>query len=151
MRGLRYSEAQRKYQAHNPGRGIEDIFQKEEIKTESAEEKTSALLILTFFRLQRAFYLAAAETSGTDINMAGSTVNYCLYSFYVRFPRPVGAPVRVAHLDAEGNTLVTKLAFSHLLHLLACICALTLLIHSVVYFNRLITKMQAYFSDSQLI
>ena len=52
--------------------------------------------------------------------MLGSTVNDNLNTLDVRLPCTVGASVRVAHLDAESNTLIAKFALCHLmLHLLA--------------------------------
>jgi len=64
-------------------------------------------------------YLAAAETTGTDMYMAGGAVNDSLYTLYVGLPSPVAAPVGVADLDAERNTLAAKITLGHLLHLLA--------------------------------
>ena len=64
--------------------------------------------------------LTAAEASGTCIYVTGSTVNDSLNSLDVGLPSSVGASVRVAHLDAERNTLIAKFALCHLmLHLLA--------------------------------
>jgi hypothetical protein len=59
------------------------------------------------------------QTPGTNINMAGSTVDDRLDALDVGFPCAVGASVGVRDLDAKGNTLVTELTFSHPLHLLA--------------------------------
>jgi len=57
--------------------------------------------------------------------MLGSTVNDNLNTLDVRLPCTVGASVRVAHLDAESNTLIAKFALCHLmLHLLAFIIIL---------------------------
>ena len=51
--------------------------------------------------------------------MAGGTVNDRLHTFHIGFPSPIGTPMRVRDLNAEGNALVAELAFSHPLHLLA--------------------------------
>ncbi len=64
-------------------------------------------------------HLAAAKATGTDIYVAGRAVNDSLYSLYVGLPSPVAAPVGVADLDAERNTLAAKITLGHLLHLLA--------------------------------
>ena len=69
----------------------------------------------------RASNLAAAETSGTDVNMAGRTVNNGFHTFDVRLPRTVAASMGVAHLDTESYTLFAKFTLSHLLHLLICL------------------------------
>ncbi len=89
-------------------------------------------------------YLAAAEASRTDIDVTRGTVNYRLYTLYVRFPCTIAAPVRMAYLDAKSNALITKFTFSHLLHLLASRQNL-LLIKQLIYNNRMVIKMQAKF------
>ena len=68
----------------------------------------------------RAGNLAAAQTTGACVGMLGGTVNDHLNALDVRLPRTVGTSVRVAHLDAESNTLIAKFTLCHLmLHLLA--------------------------------
>jgi hypothetical protein len=52
--------------------------------------------------------------------MLGGTIHDNLNALDVGLPSKVGASVRVAHLDAESNTLIAKFALCHLmLHLLA--------------------------------
>ena len=52
--------------------------------------------------------------------MLGGTVHDNLNALDVGLPSTVGASVRMAHLDAESNTLIAKFALCHLmLHLLA--------------------------------
>lgn len=68
----------------------------------------------------RARDLAAAQTTGAYVDVLRGTVEDHLYALHIRLPHTVGTSVRVAHLNAERNALVTKLAFCHLmLHLLA--------------------------------
>ena len=64
--------------------------------------------------------LAAAQTTGACVGMLGGTIHDNLNALDVGLPSTVGASVRVAHLDAERNTLIAKFALCHLmLHLLA--------------------------------
>ena len=70
-------------------------------------------------RLNSACNLAGTQTPGTNIYMAGGTIDDCLHALDIGLPRAVGPSVGVGHLDPEGNTLVTELTFSHPLHLLA--------------------------------
>ena len=46
--------------------------------------------------------------------MTGRTVDSRLDPFYVGLPHPVGPPVGVADLDAEGDTLIAILTLCHL-------------------------------------
>ena len=62
---------------------------------------------------------AGTQTPGTNIYMAGGTIDDRLYTLDIGFPRAVGAPVGVGDLDPKGNTLVTELTLCHPLHLLA--------------------------------
>ena len=64
-------------------------------------------------------YFAAAEATRTDVNMAGRTVNDCLYTLDIGLPGTVAAPVGVADLNTKSHALITKFTLSHLLHLLA--------------------------------
>ena len=64
--------------------------------------------------------LVGTEASGTGVHMARSTIDNRLDPLHIGLPSTVGASVRVAHLDAESNTLIAKFALCHLmLHLLA--------------------------------
>ena len=64
--------------------------------------------------------LAAAQTTGACVDMLGSTVHDHLNALDVGLPSTVGTSVRMAHLDAERNTLIAIFALCHLmLHLLA--------------------------------
>ena len=73
-----------------------------------------------FCQLDSALDLAGTEATGTCVHMARSTVHNSLNALDVGLPSTVGASVRMAHLDAESNTLIAKFALCHLmLHLLA--------------------------------
>ena len=69
--------------------------------------------------LQSAGNLTGTQASGTNIYMAGRTINHCLDALDIGLPRTIGTSVGVGNLDPKGNALVAKLAFSHPLHLLA--------------------------------
>ena len=74
--------------------------------------------------------LAGTHTPGTNIHMAGRTVDDRLHTLDVGLPCTVGTPMRVGDLDAKGNALVAELALSHPLHLLAVAYFHTLSRHS---------------------
>ena len=59
------------------------------------------------------------QTPGTNIDMAGRTIDDRLDTLDIGLPGPVGTPVGVGHLDPESHTLVTELTLCHPLHLLA--------------------------------
>lgn len=63
--------------------------------------------------------LTGTQTPGTNIHMAGRSVDDRLHTLHIGLPHPIGTPVRVRDLDAERNALIAELALSHPLHLLA--------------------------------
>ena len=71
--------------------------------------------------LDRAGNFTGTQAPGTNIYMAGRTINHCLDALDIGLPRTIGTSVGVGNLDPKGNALVAKLAFSHPLHLLAVI------------------------------
>ena len=76
---------------------------------------------------------AGTQASGTNIDMAGSTIDNRLYTLDVGLPHPVRASVGVGNLDTKGNALVTELTFSHPLHLLAVVKSYAYKKHCLVY------------------
>ena len=74
-----------------------------------------------FGRLDRAGNLTGTQTAGTNIDMAGRTVDHRLDALDIGLPRTIGASVGVGDLNTKGHTLVAKLALCHPLHLLAVI------------------------------
>ena len=70
-------------------------------------------------KLDRSGDFTGTHTPGTNIHMAGRTVDNCLNPLHIGFPCAIGTPMRVGDFDAEGYALVAKLALSHPLHLLA--------------------------------
>ena len=73
------------------------------------------------YLLDRAGNLTGTQTAGTNIDMAGRTVDDSLHALDVGLPGTIGTTVRVGNSDTERNTLVAKLALCHPLHLLAVI------------------------------
>ena len=63
--------------------------------------------------------LAGTHTPGTNIHMAGGTIDDCLHALHIGLPGTIGTTMRVRDLDTEGYALVAKFALSHPLHLLA--------------------------------
>ena len=63
--------------------------------------------------------LTGTEASCADINMSGSAIHDRLDALHVGLPGPIGAAMRVGHLNAKLDVLVTKFALSHLPNLLA--------------------------------
>ena len=78
-------------------------------------------LCFTHSGSDRAGNLTAAKTTGACVGMLGGPVHDHLHALDIGLPRAVGTSVRMAHLDAESNTLIAKFTLCHLvLHLLAC-------------------------------
>ena len=70
-------------------------------------------------KLDRSGDLTGTHTPGTNIHMAGGTIDDCLHTLHVGLPGTIGTTMRVRNLDTEGYALIAKLALSHPLHLLA--------------------------------
>ena len=63
--------------------------------------------------------LTRAQTPGTNIYMARSTVDNSSDTLHIGLPRTIGTSVGMGNLNAKGHALIAKLALSHPLHLLA--------------------------------
>ena len=64
-------------------------------------------------QLHSAGDLSAAQAAGAGVDVLRAAVHDGLDALYVGLPGAVGASVRVAHLNTEGNTLVAKLTLCH--------------------------------------
>ena len=69
----------------------------------------------------RAGNFARAETAGTNIYMAGRSIDDRLDALDIGLPRTIGTAMRVRDPDTKGHALVAKFALCHPLHLLAVI------------------------------
>lgn len=69
--------------------------------------------------LDRSGDLTGTHTPGTNIHMAGGTIDDCLNTLHIGLPGTIRTPMRVGHLNTEGNALIAELALCHPLHLLA--------------------------------
>ena len=67
----------------------------------------------------RAGNFTGTQTPGTNVHMAGRTIDDCLHALDVGLPGTIGTSVGVGNLNAEGHALVAELALCHPLHLLA--------------------------------
>ena len=56
-------------------------------------------------------YLAGAEASGANIDVAGRTLDDCLDTLNIGLPCTIGTTVRVRNLNTERNALAADLAF----------------------------------------
>ena len=74
---------------------------------------------IVFVQLDRSGDLTGTHTPGTNIHMAGGTIDDCLHTLHVGLPGTVGTAVGVGHLDAEDNALVAEFTFGHFVYLLA--------------------------------
>ena len=83
---------------------------------------------IVFVQLDRSGDLTGTHTPGTNIHMAGGTIDDCLHTLHVGLPGTIGTTMRVRNANTKGNALIAKLALSHPLHLLA-----------VAYFHALLT------------
>ena len=64
---------------------------------------------------------ARAQTAGTNVHMAGRTVNDRFHALDVGLPGTIGTAMGVGNLNPESHSLIAKLALCHPLHLLAVI------------------------------
>ena len=69
----------------------------------------------------RAGNFARAETAGTNIYMAGRSIDDRLDALDIGLPSTIGTAMRVRDPDTKGHALVAKFALCHPLHLLAVI------------------------------
>ena len=67
------------------------------------------------YLLDRAGNLTGTQTAGTNIDMAGRTVDHRLDALDIGLPRTIGTSVGVRDLDTEGYALTTKITLSHFL------------------------------------
>ena len=72
-----------------------------------------------FVQSDRSGDLTGTHTPGTNIHMAGGTVDDRLHTLHIGLPGTIGTPMRVRNLNTEGHALVAELALCHPLHLLA--------------------------------
>ena len=93
----------------------------------------------------RAGNLTGTQTAGTNIDMAGRTVDHRLDALDIGLPRTIGTTVRVGNSDTESHTLVTKLALCHPLHLLAVVKIRLAHSQAVDTITDCITKCKYYF------
>ena len=70
-------------------------------------------------RLDSAGNFTGTQTPGTNVHMAGGTLDDSLHALNVGLPSTIGTSVGVGNSDTKGHTLVAKLTLSHPLHLLA--------------------------------
>ena len=62
--------------------------------------------------------LTGTQTAGTNIDMAGRTVDHRLDALDIGLPGTVGAAMGMGNLNAERHALTANIAFCQLLHLL---------------------------------
>ena len=74
-----------------------------------------------FTPLDCAGNLTRTQTAGTNIHVAGRTVDDRLNALHVGLPGAIGASVGVGNLNTESHALIAKLALCHPLHLLAVV------------------------------
>ena len=74
---------------------------------------------ILFVQSDRSGDLTGTHTPGTNIHMAGGTIDDCLHTLHVGLPGTIGTTMRVRNANTKGNALIAKLALSHPLHLLA--------------------------------
>lgn len=97
------------------------------------------------YNLDRSGDFTGTHTPGTNIHMAGGTIDDRLHTLHIGLPGTIGTPMRVRDLDAERNALIAELALSHPLHLLAVAYFHAICRHNW-YHNRKVLKMQVKFS-----
>ena len=88
------------------------------LEQKNPEPKGSGLILFVQL-LDRSGDLTGTHTPGTNIHMAGGTIDDCLHTLHVGLPGTIGTTMRVRNANTKGNALIAKLALSHPLHLLA--------------------------------
>ena len=73
------------------------------------------LLWIWYNSIKEGIALSAAKATAANMDSLGRAVNERLNCSYVGFPCSVRTSVRVAHLDAEYNTLAAYITLCHLL------------------------------------
>ena len=82
----------------------------------------------------------AAQTPGTNVHMAGGTIDDSLHTLDVGLPRTIGTSVGVGNLNPKGDALVAELTLSHPLHLLAVYTLCELVQATAIILARLTAK-----------
>ena len=85
-------------------------------------------------------YLAGAQASGANINVAGRTLHDRFHALDIGLPSTVGTTVRVRDLNTKRDALAADFAFCHSWHLLYR------LVNSI-YCNRKLKKKQGVFCN----
>ena len=80
------------------------------------------------------------QTPGTNVHMAGGTIDDSLHALDVGLPCTIGTPVRVGNLNPKGDALVAELTLSHPLHLLAVYIFGRLIQATAIILARLLPK-----------
>ena len=98
--------------------GLHDLRAVPKILSEEKEipDKCPGLL---FVQSDRSGDLTGTHTPGTNIHMAGGTVDDRLHTLHIGLPGTIGTPMRMGNPNTKGNALIAKLALCHPLHLLA--------------------------------
>ena len=63
--------------------------------------------------LNRAGNFTGAQTAGTNIDMAGRTIDNCLNALHIGFPSLVGTSVGMGHLNTKGHAFAAKITLRH--------------------------------------
>ena len=88
-------------------------------------------------------YLAGAQASGANIDVAGRTLHDRLDALDIGLPCTVGTTVRVRDLDTKCDALAADFAFCHSWHLLYRLV-------NKIHFTRKRKKNQVFFSDFRI-
>ena len=115
------------------------------LSNKKPHEKSSVRTHRAFHHSDCAGNLTGTQTAGTNIDMAGRTIDDSLHALDVGLPGTIGTTVRVGNSDTERNTLVAKLALCHPLHLLAVIKSRLGHSQAVDTITDCITKCKYYF------
>ncbi len=67
-------------------------------------------------------HFTGTQTPGTNVHMAGRTVDDCLHALDVGLPGTIGTSVGVGNLDAEGHALIAELTLCHIVEAPPCLC-----------------------------
>ena len=83
------------------------------MKLRYKKRKSRVSLRFLLYKLDCFGHFSGTQAAGASVNVAWCAVDDCFHTLDIRFPSPVGTPMRVGNFDAKGNTFSADIAFSH--------------------------------------
>lgn len=84
------------------------------VNTQKKEPKRFLSAFVRYVVLDSARNFTRTQAAGADVNPFWGTVYDSFYTSYIRFPCPVGTPVRVGNFYTKSNILAANFTFCHM-------------------------------------